>query len=426
MPVDSTQADLGTQAAPEERSQAMLVVVLHAEARLLGARVRLGGTLVMGRSDGTFGEGAMDDALLSGRHVQIRWAGGTGQLKDLGSLNGTTVNGTQVHESALSIGDVVGLGSLLLMVVKRPACTDPRPSQLLGRSACIANVLRQVDLVASRETAVLLLGETGTGKELVARELHDRSGRAGRLVAVNCGAIRDEMVHSELFGHARGAFTGAGRTREGLVKAAAGGTLFLDEIGEASASFQIALLRLLQEREYRPVGSDRVLRADVRIVAATHQDLHVDDFRPDLAARLGRWPIHLPPLRDRAEDIGLLARHFAEEHAQHPVTLGRSLVLALIRHDWPGNVRELDAAMERIVVEAQGAERLGRPSWLPQGARKPARGRPGPIELRRAMADAGGNMKALAETYAVSRNTLYRWFRDHDLDPALLRAEQKP
>ena len=420
---EPTQADLGTSANLVARPRAVLIVVHHPEASRLGVAVPLRREQVLGRGTGTFGPGSMDDALLSRRHLSLRWSGRKGRLLDLGSLNGVTRNGERVRESELAFGDVVGLGGMLLLVAERPVVPESEPGRLLGRSAGLAEVLRQVDLVAPRDTPVLVLGETGTGKELVARELHDRSGRPGPFVALNCGAVGDELVHSELFGHTRGAFTGAGRPREGLVRAAAGGTLFLDEIGEASPSFQVALLRLLQEGEYRPVGADRASKADVRVVAATHKNLGTGEFREDLAARLGRWPIPIPALRERPEDIPLLARHFAARHAERPVTLSRGLVVALLHHGWPGNVRELDAAMERIVVGAEGAERLRRPPWLAQPQAAPARERPRADELRRALMATRGNMVGLARRYGVSRNTLYRWFRDQGLDLDALRAE---
>jgi transcriptional regulator with GAF, ATPase, and Fis domain len=235
--------------------------------------------------------------------------------------------------------------------------------ELVGRGPALEAVARQVDLVAPTDAAVLITGESGTGKELVAREVHRRSGRADRpLIKVNCAAVPRELYESEFFGHAKGAFTGALRDRAGRFELADGGTLFLDEVGEIPPDLQAKLLRVLQEGELERVGEERTRKVDVRLIAATNRDLRAEAeagrFRQDLYFRLSVFPIELPPLRRRAEDIPVLAEHFLALAARK---LGRPkprLTLAdaqrLQRYGWPGNVRELQHVIERAVILAEG------------------------------------------------------------------------
>ena len=221
---------------------------------------------------------------------------------------------------------------------------------------------------------VMLGGESGTGKEVVARALHRRSRRAQRpFVAVNCGAIPSELIESELFGHVRGAFTGAERERRGLLQEADGGTILLDEITETTPAFQVKLLRALQEGEIRRVGSNQTVRVDVRVIAATNRDVEREvregRFRQDLFYRLNAVTLHLPPLRERREDIMPLARHFAERAARgghDAVSFSRDAVGAMLSYDWPGNIRELENAVVRAVALCDGAVR---PEDLPERIR---------------------------------------------------------
>jgi transcriptional regulator with GAF, ATPase, and Fis domain len=216
-----------------------------------------------------------------------------------------------------------------------------------------------VERVADTDSTVLVTGESGTGKEMVARALHWNSRRAERmLVTVNCGAIPEELLESELFGHVRGAFTNAVSHREGRFSLANGGTIFLDEIGDMSPNLQVKLLRVLQDRTFEPVGSSQTVKVDVRVIAATNQRLEQaireKRFREDLYYRLNVIPIEVPPLRDRREDIPLLVSHFlngaTEEKKLGPCTLTAEALALLVRHDWPGNVRELENLIERLVV----------------------------------------------------------------------------
>ncbi|HXI73544.1 MAG TPA: sigma 54-interacting transcriptional regulator [Verrucomicrobiae bacterium] len=234
---------------------------------------------------------------------------------------------------------------------------------LVGQSAALRQIVSQIDLVAPTDASVLILGETGTGKELVAYEIHRRSRRKDKsLVRVNCASIPKELYESEFFGHAKGAFTGAIRDRVGRFEAAEGGTLFLDEIGEVPLELQGKLLRVLQDKHYERVGEDRTRHADVRIVAATNRDLKKDvaagRFREDLYYRLHVFPVHVAPLRERKEDIPLLAQHFiklsAKELGCPKPRLTRAAMVQLQSYDWPGNIREMHNVIERAVILARG------------------------------------------------------------------------
>jgi transcriptional regulator with GAF, ATPase, and Fis domain len=234
---------------------------------------------------------------------------------------------------------------------------------LVGQSAALRQIVSQIDLVAPTEASVLILGDTGTGKELVAHEIHRRSRRTGRaLVRVNCASIPKDLFESEFFGHVKGAFTGAVKDRAGRFETAEGGTLFLDEIGEVPLEIQGKLLRVLQEKQYERVGEDRTRQADVRIIAATNRDLKQDvtagRFREDLYYRLSVFPIQVATLRERRQDIPLLAQHFVELSVKElrcpSPRLTRAGVAGLLDYDWPGNIRELRNVIERAVILARG------------------------------------------------------------------------
>ncbi len=237
---------------------------------------------------------------------------------------------------------------------------------LVGKSAAMQEVYRLLSQASKLDLTVLLGGETGTGKELAARAIHYNSARKERpFVAVNCGALPSELVESELFGHAKGAFTGAATAKAGLFEEAEGGTLFLDEIAELPAATQVKLLRGIEEKEIRRVGENRPVRVDVRVVAATNRDLKAEvaagRFREDLFYRVNVFPVKLPPLRERREDVTLLAAHFLEKHARaqrrEMSGFAPDALRALTSHQWPGNVRELENAIERAVAVA-GSKRI--------------------------------------------------------------------
>jgi DNA-binding NtrC family response regulator len=235
-----------------------------------------------------------------------------------------------------------------------------RFENIVGSSPALRFVLDVVEKVADTDSTVLITGESGTGKELIARALHYNSRRAERMfVTVNCGAIPEELLESELFGHLRGAFTNAVSHREGRFSVANGGTVFLDEIGDMSPNLQVKLLRVLQDQTFEPVGSSKTIKVDVRVIAATNQDLEYairqKRFREDLYYRLNVIPIEIPPLRERREDIPLLIQHFLdamnrEKSAAGSSTISQGALERICEHDWPGNVRELENLIERLVI----------------------------------------------------------------------------
>jgi formate hydrogenlyase transcriptional activator len=248
-------------------------------------------------------------------------------------------------------------------VVEELALGEDGIGGIIGHSPALRAVLKMVEHVAPGDSTVLLLGETGTGKELIARAIHDGSGRRNhRLAKLNCAAIPGGLLESELFGHERGAFTGAITQKVGRLEAADQGSLFLDEIGDIPLELQPKLLRVLQEREFERLGSTRTQRVDVRIIAATHRDLEEmileKQFRSDLYYRLNVVPISLPPLRERPEDIPLLVRHFAQRFAQkfgkRIESIASGAMDALSQYSWPGNIRELENIIERAVVLSVG------------------------------------------------------------------------
>ncbi|MGX5915669.1 sigma-54-dependent transcriptional regulator [Aliidiomarina sp. Khilg15.8] len=311
---------------------------------------------------------------------------------------------------------------------------------MIGNSRAMRALCSQVSQVAAAESAVLVLGESGTGKELVARAIHEESPRQeGPFLAVNCAGIPHELMESEFFGHAAGAFTGAQKARAGLLKEAHKGTLLLDEIGEMPLKLQAKLLRVLQEGTLRPVGSDQEVTVDVRIIAATHRDLDAlvneGKFRQDLFYRLETFALKVPPLRDRGDDRELLAQHFLAtltKDSETPPALSSAALDRIYQYPFPGNVRELQNAMERAVTFCQGKEIL--PQHLPD--RMQAEAQPGghedgqsdfgevPLSQLRSLSDvqrdyvryvlreAGGNKRKAAEILGVTRRTLYRWLED--------------
>jgi DNA-binding NtrC family response regulator len=306
---------------------------------------------------------------------------------------------------------------------------------LIASSAEMVQVLDLVERVAPTDATVLIRGESGTGKEIIAKALHHASQRAaGRFVAINCGALPEPLLESEIFGHVKGAFTGAGANKKGLFEAAHGGTLFLDEIGEMTPGLQVKLLRALQSGEVRPVGSTQVITVDARVVAATNRDLEPmirqGSFREDLFYRLNVIPIVLPPLRERREDIPLLAEHFLARFAQRQ---GRVLRLSagaterLLRYAWPGNVRELENAMERLAILAR--DETIEPGDLPAhvGAGLALGAAPG-LAAEQTLAEAerahitqileryGWNHSRAAEALGIGRTTLWRKLKDYGIE----------
>jgi DNA-binding NtrC family response regulator len=309
-----------------------------------------------------------------------------------------------------------------------------RLENVVGRSEAMLQVFKTAARVASTDATVLIQGESGTGKELVARAIHSSSPRAkGPFVAVDCGAIAEGVLESELFGHARGAFTGAQASRRGLFEEANGGTLFLDEIGDVGPNLQARLLRALQEGTVRRVGTNEPVAVDVRVVAATNRDLEAavkeGTFRADLYYRLNVVSLHIPPLRERREDIPLLAEHFAHKHGRSEGAAispaARDLLLA---YGWPGNVRELENVVARALAlnpsgvilpdDLPEAIRGGQPASAPVPS-LPGSERPTLAELERRYAaqvlrETDGNKTRAAEVLGIDRKTLYRLLGERD------------
>jgi DNA-binding NtrC family response regulator len=307
---------------------------------------------------------------------------------------------------------------------------------LVGRSRAMQDVIARAELVAETKSTVLITGETGTGKEMVARLIHHRSAQRDMpLIKVNCAAIPETLLESELFGHVRGAFTGATMTKRGKFALADGGSIFLDEIGTMSMTVQSKLLRVLQEREFEPLGAERTQRVDVRVIAATNRDLKqmVSDgrFQEDLYYRLNVIPIEIPPLRERRDDIPVLADHFVEKHRQRTgkriERVEEGVAAALQRYDWPGNVRELENTIERAVVLATGPVVTTASISLLGATSTPQAGLPTLrlhqnlewVEretIRRALEQAGGVKKDAAELMGISQRALSYYLAKYRID----------
>jgi formate hydrogenlyase transcriptional activator len=311
------------------------------------------------------------------------------------------------------------------VALREELATASMSEEIVGVSAPLKAVLAQVSRVAPTDSTVLISGETGTGKELVARAIHKMSGRSGRaLISVNCAAIPPSLIASELFGHEKGAFTGAVQRRQGRFELADGGTLFLDEVSELPAETQIALLRVLQEREFEPVGGSRPIRTDVRVIAASNRDLGEavaqGDFRADLFYRLNVFPLELPALRDRREDIPLLVEYFVHRYARRMGKkirhIDRSSLELLRSQDWPGNVRELQNVVERAVILCEGRTLVVDETWLGRGGSPPAiaevrvgKRRDDRDMIERALMDSGGRVsgpRGAAARLGIPRSTL--------------------
>ena len=301
----------------------------------------------------------LDDPFVSARHLRLERRGARWHLRDLGSTNGTAVGGLRVGEAELAPGLPITLGDseLVLEAEARRHTSATTFEGLISGSPALRQVFELVERVAPSNAAVTILGETGTGKELVARALHRLSSRRERaFIPVNCSAIAESLIESELFGHEKGAFSGADRLRKGAFEEADGGTLFLDEIGELPIDLQPKLLRTLELGEVKRVGASRPLTVDVRIVAATHRDLQAQvragKFREDLYYRLCVVPLTIPPLRARLGDVRGLAEHFLARAAPRglAVRFSEEALEKLTRYDWPGNVRQLKNVVQRALL----------------------------------------------------------------------------
>ncbi len=427
-----------TERAPRSQTHPIprvTLVVVEGPAKGTTVEVR-GGVARIG--SGEICELRLADRLVSRVHCELRLGEGAMTLIDLGSKNGTVVEGLRIREAVVPPGTVVRVGESAVRIQVDgglgavPISERTELGELLGQSVAMRLVYATLERAAKTDATVLVLGETGTGKDVVARSIHAESARAkGPFVPVDCGAIPEHLIESELFGHVRGAFTGAVAHRRGAFEEASGGTLFLDEIGEMPLSMQPKLLRAIETRSIRRVGAETQTPVDVRIVAATNRTLAaaVNDglFREDLYYRLAVVEVALPPLRSRREDIPLLAQHFYERFAGKGSRLPPAYTTALKARSWPGNVRELRNVIERavalgIVDPATGAQKapIEEPP-LPSGiealvplhlplkdAREAWMEKFESVYVRAMLGRTGGNVTKAAELAGVSRRFLQR------------------
>lgn len=390
--------------------------------------------LLLGREARIFDE-LFDDPRMSLRHAELRIEGARVILRDLGSVHGTRLNGeVLVGERALHPGDVLRLGDTLLVFAPAVEGADTVEPELIGSSASIIAVRRSVDLIARRKHTVIITGETGTGKEIVARLIHQRSGRRGPFLAINCSLLSEPLLASDLFGHVRGAFTGAVSEQLGLFRAARGGTLLLDELAELPLGLQASLLRVLETREVRPVGAARDIAVDVRVIGTSNVSLDElvaqGRFRPDLYSRLAQWHIHLPPLRERREDIPALTMSLLNRCDGGGRRLTPDLAEALLVNDWPLNVRGLLNVLSNAVLTAPGFGPLTLTAEVRAGL-SPRRAAgaapvqplvdPTDIDLTELMTRFRGRVAAAARSIGVTRPRLYRMLWAANLDPATFR-----
>jgi len=367
-PIDS-ERDVTSRVAPARAVRIWSVALAVIDGPSRGARATVGSEIArVGTADGN--DLVLADRTVSRFHCELSVRGDTIVIRDCGSTNGTLIDGVRVREAEIPPGTLVRIGGSAFRVElgDEPAFIEVsgRPSfgELVGASVEMRRVYAILERIAHGDATVLIQGETGTGKDVVARSLHAASPRAkGPFVAVDCGAIPEHLVESELFGHVRGAFTGATADRKGVFEEADGGTLFLDEIGEMPIALQPKLLRAIESRSIRRVGSSAARTVDVRIVAATNRALAASinqgSFREDLYYRLAVVELRLPPLRARRDDIPALAAHFFRQLTGQERELPAEFVASLTGRGWPGNVRELKNYLERSVSLGTIAPRRG-------------------------------------------------------------------
>ena len=385
------------------------------------------------------------DPTVSRFHCELRSTEEGVRIQDMGSSNGTVVDGLRVEDAWLRDGSqiVIGSSSLLFRIGSESVRIDMSGTdgfgELVGRSLPMRRVFGMLSRCAKSEVTVLIEGETGTGKELVASAVHYWSNRREKLfVAQNCAAMPENLLESELFGHKKGSFTGATDDKKGLFELAHEGTLFLDEVGEMPLQLQAKLLRVLQEGEIRPVGSNRTKKVDTRIVAATNRNLEKEveegRFREDLYYRLKVFPIRLPPLRERKEDIPLLAGHFltrySEEFGMSVRGFSQQAMEALQSYAWPGNVRELENEVQRLVIQVE-ADQFIQPQHLSprikqaEGLIDRARPKKGTLKemmetiekqlLREALAEHDNNKTRTAATLGITREGLHKKLKNYGM-----------
>jgi transcriptional regulator with GAF, ATPase, and Fis domain len=417
-----------------DRDVVSLMVVHSPDPRAVGLAIRLDdGPVVVGRDVQGAGVCIADDRL-SRVHFRVGFDGRAShhRITDAESRNGTFVSGARVDSALMRAGDVVRAGDTVF------SYGDPSP---------LAHLHDRLAHFARSHLSVLILGETGTGKERLARAVHELGNREGPFVAVNCAALPRDLVGAELFGHTRGAFSGATQARQGLFQAAQGGTLFLDEIGDLPLSVQPILLRALQEGVVRPVGSDEEITVDVRVVAATHSRLEdavkLEQFRADLFARLAQAVVRVPPLRERRSEVLALVRTIGKTAGMTEVGMTADAAEVLVRHSWPFNVREIEsvvlgfAATEGDAVLGLGYLKryhsglvLGFRDGEPSSGTASSGGEPSDeavsardrAKLEMLLIRHLGNVSAVAKDLGKQRAQVYRWLKAEGLDPERFRA----
>lgn len=400
------------------------------------------GALIIGRS--VEADVRLGEQVVSRQHARLEMTGAGGmRLIDLGSANGTMVGGTVVRDLAVTLrpGESIQIGRTLLSVQASSPLEPGLPPTLqqglakLGLDALIAKA-------APTLVNLLLLGETGVGKGVIAERIHRMSTRAkGPLLQLNCAALKAELLESELFGHERGAFTGATQSRPGLLETAAGGTVFLDEIGEMPLDVQAKLLVAIEQRVTRRLGSNQSRPIDVRFVCATHRDLEAEirrgRFRADFYFRISQFSIPIPPLRERLDEIDGLISQFARDAAAHlkrerPPTFDEEARARLRRHPWTGNIRELRNVVERAVLLTEGTAVTSSiliTAGLSEDTLPPPSGSADAEERDRmleALAACGGNQSRAARRLGVARNTLIRWMRKYGVRGPRSMEERSP
>jgi two-component system nitrogen regulation response regulator GlnG len=424
------------------RGEPRLVVI---EGPNKGTSLRVDGTVAIGSRKGS--ELCLEDATVSREHAEVTITAEGYLLQDLGSTNGTFLNGVRIDRAYLRDGAILTMGKCRLRFQLDEAGKllstggtgqgfDQNFGQNFGEMVAVSESMQRaftlLEGLAASDITVLVEGETGTGKELAARAVHDRSPRAkGPFVIFDCSTIPQDLMESELFGYVKGAFTGADISRPGAVEDAGGGTLFLDEIGELPLNLQPKLLRLLDRREYKRLGTSQHQEVDVRFVAATNRDLEAlvreGTFRQDLFYRVSAARAVLPPLRERPEDIPVLIRTFLDRVAERrgsSITLKKAGQKKLQKHGWPGNVRELKNVLETAAALAQGDTIDAPDLTLRTGGHGGSAGSDSPgsladaeaLAVKDALARAGGNKRQAARLLGIAPSTLYAKMKKLGLD----------
>lgn len=386
---------------------------------------------------------AVQDGWMSSKHADLlKDESGSWTLRDAGSKNGTYLNDARCEEAPLRDGDLIHTGNTTFLFrseVRRSHLDPPDvdasdlrrlPVATQTLSLPLAHTMKEIARVAASPISIVLGGETGTGKEVCARYIHESSRRSGAFVAVNCGALPATLVESELFGHRKGAFSGAQSDRVGLVQASDSGTLFLDEVAELPLDAQVKLLRVLQEREIVPLGGTRPIPVDLRVIAATHANLETEvaegRFRADLLARLQGTAFRLPALRERREDLGILVQALLRRNAPDQVfSFEREALWAIALHSWPLNIRELEQALAGASARAEAGLICLRN--LPESVRNALHAEPAEEEdalcaqLKQALRTHKGNVSATAREMGKARVQIRRWCKRFGIDPASFR-----